>query len=794
MSNDARITLIFDRFAISSENGQHISGLNEEREAFTQINDSLRRDSRLETVVPRVYIISRDSTEHFRTYREVRGVRIFTVTPRGVVGNLLQCEPPPWLTDDDIVEQDLLKYAVPDSMVGDSWEATIATWLIPGIDEAANLEQWLRIVASAKERFGSSYGAGPVSVWLQNQFHNLATATEVDDREWADSLQAELTRARSPVEFAKLWVRRRAVLPLMGLAIDNPLRLPTVGSHAMNVRERQLAARLPLTYPLPAPLHDEVSKLFCRALHKVRLNEPHRIADAIRCLNAVWPGVAEEIQTWLEIYPKGMSNVAANHLQGLPGYDSNDLMRRLVDHFRPPNPVSQWPGIAEAIEPWLQSYSTYIRSCFLRRDLNESDDPAIGFGRWLKDHPTVCFEHHKYSYFKVAQAVQQGLSAERTVFLVMVDALPIHQSVDAVGFLSDNLGEFPTFSSFVFVPIPTVTEVCKEAILTGKLPSECRGDIKNQLQKRFSLSDDEILLAANWKDAERLQINAETRLVVYRDNRLDDQLHRLGSYAAMLEDSKAVFLQLSRLLRRWSDDIRCITQKPPLILLTADHGYTFGPTPGSETVGRHTLDGAYRCSAVNGPVSAADSIDDSITVIDKDTFRLKQNYLAARGRYFGRGTMSGWAMAHGGLLPEEVIVPFIEWFGNEELTPWPSINLGECGYVEQGTFVLVANIVNPRNLPTIPCTLKFSIPGEDGHYMESVSSLAVNASITIEVRLAIRYSDANDSMPISVVMRSKERKTGDLLEKSVDLLVQRKKRLVEKTREQDEFENMFGSL
>jgi hypothetical protein len=43
MSNDARVTLIFDPFAISAENGQHVSGLNEEREAFTQINDSLRR-------------------------------------------------------------------------------------------------------------------------------------------------------------------------------------------------------------------------------------------------------------------------------------------------------------------------------------------------------------------------------------------------------------------------------------------------------------------------------------------------------------------------------------------------------------------------------------------------------------------------------------------------------------------------------------------------------------------------------------------------------------------------------
>lgn len=792
MSNEARVTLVFDPYAISAERGQHVSGLNAERQAFAEINDLLRRDPRFETVVPKVYVIPRDSIEHFRTYREVRGVRNHTVTPRGVVCNLLQCEPPSWLTDDDIVELDLLKFAAPHSMVGDNWEATIATWLIPGIDEAMNLEQWLRTVASSEERFGSSYGVGPVSVWIQNQFHNLATATEVDAREWADSLQAELTRASSPGEFARLWVRRRAILPLIGLAIDNPLRLPAVGSLAINVRERQLAARLPLTFPLPAPLQDEVSKLFCHALQKVRLNEPHRMTDAIRCLNAVWPGVAEEIQTWLEIYPKGMSHVAANHLQGLPGYESNDLMRRLVEHFRPPNPVPQWPGLGEAIEPWLQRYSEYIRSCFLRRDLNENDDPAIGFGRWLKDHPTVCFEHHKYSYFKVAQAVKQGLSAERTVLLVMVDALPIHQSVDIVGFLSDNLGEFPTFSSFIFVPIPTVTEVCKEAILTGKLPSECRGEIKPQLQKRFSLSDDEILLAANWKDAERLQINAETRLVVYRDNRLDDQLHRLGSYGAMLEDSKAVFLKLSRLLRRWSDDIRCITQKPPLVLLTADHGYTFGPTPGRETIGRHSLDGANRCSAVSGPVSDADSIDDSITIIDKNTFRLKQSYLAARGRYFGRGTMSGWAMAHGGLLPEEVIVPFIEWFGNEELTPWPSIDFGEFGYVDQGAFVLVANVVNPRNLPTIPCTLRLTIPGEDGHQMESVSSLAVGASVTIEVRLALRHSEVNDSVPISVLMRCKERKTGDLLEKSIDLLVQRKKQLVEKTRDQDEFENMFG--
>jgi len=30
-------------------------------------------------------------------------------------------------------------------------------------------------------------------------------------------------------------------------------------------------------------------------------------------------------------------------------------------------------------------------------------------------------------------------------------------------------------------------------------------------------------------------------------------------------------------------------------------------------------------------------------------------------------------MSHGGLLPEEVIVPIVEWFGDEHVIPWPEV-------------------------------------------------------------------------------------------------------------------------
>lgn len=792
MNSDARVTLIFDPYSIANADGERVAGLQAELSAFANINDSLRRDPRFETVVPKFYVISSGSIEHFRTYREVRGVSTQTVTPRNVVGDLLQCDPPQWLTDESIGELQLLKYSPPESLFEQNWEATIASWLVPGIEQAATLEQWLRIVSAAEDRFTGHYGVGPVSIWIQNQFLQLAiAANELKTHDFATSLQAELIRAKSPVEFARQWVRHNAMLPLINPAINNPLRIAAAGSQAISVRDRQLAGRLPLTFPLPNPIHDDVSTLFCRALRKTRLNEKYRLSDTVRSLNAVWPGVAEEIRTWLEVYPKGLDKAAAEHLGSLPGYESNELIRKMVDWFRPPNPVPPWTGLQDSLESWVNSYSQYIRSCFLRRDLKKEDDPAIGFGRWLKDHSTVSFDHHKYSYFRVAQAVQQALAAERTVLLAMVDALAIHQSEDLIGFLSDNLGEQPTNSSCLFVPIPTVTEVCKEAILTGQLPSECSGDLKLQLQKRFGLTEDEVHVSANWKDAERFQTNSEIRLIVHRENRLDDQLHKLASYGAMVEDSKAIFLQLSRLLKRWSDDVSCIAHKPPLVIVTGDHGFTFGPTPGGETMGHRVLDGSHRCVAVDGPISASDATDESITVIDRDTYRLNESYLAARGRYFGRGTMSGWTMSHGGLLPEEVIVPYIEWFSNEEITPWPKFSFSQSGHMDRGRFHFSVAVENPRNLPTIPCTLKVGIAGEDESKTEAFPAIAVGASRNVDFCLEVRSGDAHDTVPVTVTMRAKDRKTGEPIERTDDFLIQRKKLLIEKTSDQDDFENMF---
>ena len=784
----ARITLIFDPFSIYQDAGVRVAGLDSEKRAFREIDDLLRRDKRLETVVPKTYVISAESAQHFQSYHGVTNVRIEKITPRSSLAEKLHLTPPDWLDDDLIYQWQLLNYPSPGGVFEEGWDATIAAWLIPGIEGAGTLKEWFSIVATILDRFLGVYGKDPASIWIQQRFTQFAEA-EIASREVVSDLSAELIRAASPRAFAQECLRRKARLPLVRASMDNPFKV--VGLETGTPRERAISSYLPLPYPLPEPLHSEISAVFAEALRRVRIAEEHRLADAIQSLNAIWDGVAEEIQSWLAIYPRGLSRSAATHLSQLPGFQASESLATLVSLYAPPDSVASWEGFTGDLEQWMTGYARYARTCFLRRELDEANDPAVEFGRWLKDHHTVSFEHHIYSYSQVAQAVQKGLRSKRTVLLIMVDALPIHLSSYLTSCVSDQLGEEASRSSFVFVPIPTVTYVCKEAVLTGKRPRDCNGDLFSQLKQRYSLGTEEILLTADWQDAERLQIEASTRLIVYRDNRIDELLHRTASYRTMLEDSKVVFERIASLIDRWVKDIRSLEQVAPLILVTADHGFTYGPKPGSETRGHRALDGTHRCVKLDGDADPADLEDDSITVIMKEIFHLRSSYLAARGRYFGTGTMSGWSMSHGGLLPEEVVVPVLEWFGSEKTTPWPTVSFQEKAVLELGELRLTFRLSNEHSMVSQKGTLTITLAGEGTSMSMILPSLLAGDSQEQSLSIPMNTPLMLRTITIDVQMEGHRGQTDEPVKHVQTVEVPVARSLVEKTKEQSAFEDMF---
>lgn len=377
------------------------------------------------------------------------------------------------------------------------------------------------------------------------------------------------------------------------------------------------------------------------------------------------------------------------------------------------------------------------------------------------------------------------------MIVLIVDAMAIHVADVFRRALASSLSADPTKCDYLLAPVPTITEVCKAAILTGRYPSQAARDLGQTICETYSLSHDQVLLAGSWEDPVRLRVTPKTRLIVYRDNRLDDRLHSTGSYRELLRDCDTLADRLAAEGARLVSDVRCLSGSNPLVLLTADHGFTYGPPPGAETVSHRPLDPDRRCVVLSDGPSPAEAAEAGLTFIDGEAFHTGRDFLAARGRSFGSGTSTGWKLSHGGLLPEEVMIPLLEWYGAEVVVHWPAIEaLGEA-VIEQGTWIVRLRLRNRGPLPILAGDVRVASDGVVEQVKAEFPALAPTAvwDVTLQVPASTNResSDLALSTTTAVTIPSGERRT---LQRTVT--VPRARQLIERTGAQNAFESMFG--
>ena len=784
MVEDVLVNLVHDPFRIYAGEAQRVSGLAEEIKAFHDIGDLLRQAYDPATRKPRAYILDRISWEHFRSVRSARGIHLTEYTPRNQVKLALGAELPDWLTDDAIVTWSLLKRPGPVTLVKGDWAATLSEWLFPGITEAVTLQTWL--VATARSKDVSEPVTIPQVVdWLYERFRQLA-ALAIPMSEVVADLSEQLREKAEPVNFAKGLIRRSALLPLIRPSIDRALSVPGLASESAQDIAR--AKYIPLPFPLPEPMHSDICRQMCKAVRTAQLERPETFEQVALTLNAFWDGVSDELDRWLQVNPRGMSEEAARHLSNLPGFSTDETAKRLVDLFSPPPNVARWTELDDSFDQWVSAYASYIERMFYRRTLPlQGEDPAEPFAKWVKANPTVFFNHPEKGYFCVAGLVQRALQAGRPVILVLVDALAIHVAGTALAAFTAELGNQPTSLRYSFSPVPTITEVCKEAILGGMLPEECSGNLSQTILCRYELTKEQLQLAAHWQDAERVRVTKAVRLLVYRDNRLDENLSTFTSYRALRESFTPTITSIAKLVGQWVDEFRHWHDFSPLVLLTGDHGFTFGPKT-DVTSGR--TNGSHRCVALGeGRPEDSELRDDSLTFLDRETFHLRGGYLVARGRVSGTGTMSGWALSHGGLLPEEVIVPVIEWFGDQQAAPFPDISVMGGALRDRGQWVFTLHLRNNNPVQTYGGRIRVTVAGEGTGPAKQYPTLRSGASATIPLEVPGEDLLTTPEIVFEVTLSPRGETPVDDLVRHVH--VARARQFIERTKDQVAFEDMF---
>lgn len=298
---------------------------------------------------------------------------------------------------------------------------------------------------------------------------------------------------------------------------------------------------------------------------------------------------------------------------------------------------------------WTARYFRYAIGTFER---HAEPDEAVGesFARWVVGQQNRIIQS-EYDWRVVARTVDEDLAAGNLVILCVIDALgAIHTDLVELALRQRLADQGAPVIKPLFAPLPTITEVGKIGVLTGLDRPTASADYEKAVRARFAghlTAPGALQIVKSWRDF-RPALHRDTRLLVCLDNRVDDDLHQCTEFRLHRERVQAVAGQLAELIAKWLLDAAS-RGVSATILITADHGATkvsrcHAPLPAAEPVEGRLL----RVSAAPEPVP--------------DGFA----YVAANGVTggwlipYGRVAFGSAAnLLHGGLTPEEVLIPFI---------------------------------------------------------------------------------------------------------------------------------------
>ena len=300
-------------------------------------------------------------------------------------------------------------------------------------------------------------------------------------------------------------------------------------------------------------------------------------------------------------------------------------------------------SVAEVLA-WSEGYFEYCRHAFLyKQKLDETINGSFT-DYLLSQSARISLSTSSWHYCH--QKITEFLQAEYLVIVIMVDALSaLNQDLLLAEF--ESLSEQEQLildSKMLFSPLPTITEIGKKAVLTGKPANQFTGDYEKALRETyqpFLPADTSLKVIQSYKESSQ-HLDEYMNLLVYFENKLDERLHDCISFEKHRDDTKLICSQLKTSISRWTKDAISLG-RDVVFFITADHGMTVTQELYSgESFGEFTKERFFKLKF-------------SYSEIPPDFVKF-ENYAIPKKRL--RLTTDG-LLTHGGLTPEEVLIPFV---------------------------------------------------------------------------------------------------------------------------------------
>ncbi|MGD7035682.1 PglZ domain-containing protein [Methylotuvimicrobium buryatense] len=626
------VQLILDYFGVDADDALCVEPSEPSIAAVTrQIHQYLREQS---PVLHRVRLTSQALYHRFEHLEGLDGVlKTQTLIPRALVAEKFKLTLPDWLTNETCValgllknpsikvpfeafERNLLYLCGADLISGQSFQAfadalknqgvafllllesePIKQTLVDHLEFDLNIEHEI-----AQCFIAELVASGDISVFVKKLAHQQHLSYL---RRFTSYHQLEIALPAQALPSLLLG------LPLFCLDDTSANSLVETFSLVLNAAVRKV-----LAYDIPA---EALADLF--------------IAD--------WPELWTETTDSVESHPEIVSDALAQKVATFSSPEASLLAKKLKQASYP---LLANSASVEEVLAWSEGYFEYCRHAFsYKQTLDETINGS--FADWLLTQNARISRSESY-WLYCSQQITKFLNTDYAVVVIMVDALSaLNRDVLLAELESLTQQEqLALASETLFAPLPTLTEVGKMAVLTGKPANQLPNDQETALRETYQAFLPEphsLKVGRSWRESKNEILDAQTKLFVIFENELDERLHDCVSFEKHRGDLKPISHRIKSKIKTLVKDAQQLG-RDIVFFITADHGMTVTQAFYEGVPFGDIKERCFKSKVTNTEIPA------SFVQIDR--------YVIPKQRW--RLTTDGH-LAHGGLTPEEVLIPFI---------------------------------------------------------------------------------------------------------------------------------------
>ena len=394
---------------------------------------------------------------------------------------------------------------------------------------------------------------------------------------------------------------------------------------------------------------------------------------------------------------------------------AGDTLSRLKKAIVPPKPnhpeqhwsIDQW--LSWATQEYMPYYTWIVKA---RVDRAQQQEYALSYSDWLYSHYPNWLNNSQSplllsQYQEITALIERESNA--LVFWLVVDGMRwSHEEFIREAFEQHGM-QISALRPGVAV-LPSITDISKRALVTG-LPARTidTQTIADAARTKFHRSNIPAIVGSSFHElTAAIREQASLRIALLFYNLIDTLSHQIPADSIDNAGLRGHFKDLADQLREVHRI--CVQRSQPLsIFVGSDHGATLLPENAPlltlPDTAREITNGwspepsnrdPHWTSTRAAALASSDpqQIDDSVWYfLDRERFQLDQHYLVPRGYGYLKRRPVGWV--HGGLSPEETIVPLLQ-LSTEAPTILPIEHelRGELRSNQAGTVTLILRNLN----------------------------------------------------------------------------------------------------